>query len=136
MTINLYDNIMIKGIIVDPKIKAITQVNIEEALAGDWERSWKVTIGNIIESKKIAKVIVDDQNAIYLDSALLSDPDKLIERSAEVWSWLGQDRSFVGKGLLLGHSQDSDVPTSTSFVPSRVGEYASLAETEIVELDS
>ena len=126
----------IKGVVIDPKIKMIRQVNIEEIRAGDWERNWKITIGDIVESKKIAKVIVDDQNAIYLDSALLSDPGKLIERSAEVWSWLGQDKPFVGKGLLIGHSQDSDVPTSTSFVPSRVGEYASLAETEIVQLDS
>lgn len=121
-----------KGILIDPAIRSIHPIIFD----GDWEAA----ISDIVGSKKVAKIIVDDRNAMYLDAEPLSDSDKFIERSTEVpesvWFWLGQDRPFVGKGFLLGHSEDSDAPTNTSFVPSRVAEYASPAKTEIVKLDS
>ena len=121
-----------KGILIDPAIRSIQPIIFD----GDWEAA----ISDIVGSKKIAKIIVDDRNAIYLDAEPLSDSNKFVERSTEapesVWFWLGQERPFVGKGFLLGHSEDSDAPTNTSFVPSRAAEYASPAKTEIVELDS
>ena len=117
-----------KGILIDPAIRSIQPIIFD----GDWEAA----ISDIVGSKKIAKIIVDDRNAIYLDAEPLSDSNKFIKRSSEVWFWLGQDKPLLGKGFLLGYSEDSDAPTNTSFVPSRVAEYASPAKTEIVELDS
>ena len=122
-----------KGILIDPVVRSIHPIIFD----GDWEAA----ISDIVGSKKIAKIIVDDRNAMYLDAEPLSDSDKFIERMSEnpesIWFWLGQDKPFVGKGFLLGYSEDSDAPTNTSFVPSRVAEYASPAQLgKIVELDS
>jgi hypothetical protein len=122
-----------KGILIDPAIRSIQPIIFD----GDWEAA----ISDIVGSKKIAKIVVDDRNAMYLDAEPLSDSDKFIERMTEnpenIWFWLGQDKPFVGKGFLLGYSEDSDAPTNTSFVPSRVTEYASPAQLgKIVELDS
>lgn len=122
-----------KGILIDPAIRSIQPIIFD----GDWEAA----ISDIVGSQKVAKIVVDDRNAMYLDAEPLSDSDKFIERMTEnpenIWFWLGQDKPFVGKGFLLGYSEGSDAPTNTSFVPSRVTEYASPAQLgKIVELDS
>lgn len=108
----------IRGILIDPFTRTVTEVETEGGLASIYE---------LLGVAYVTVIPISDGQAIYID-----DEGLLVEKGhQEYWQWAGSNQPYAGKGLVLGGDEEGDNVDATSTLEEIAGLVTFLEKGEV-----